>query len=345
LAARILKIQRSNIFFNPLNSIKMKRKNYYGLLTIAALLVILVVSCKKDELPTVTTSAVSEIKATSATCGGNITSEGKSSVTDCGVCWSTGQTPTINDNMSSEGPATGSFTSSLYGLTPNTTYYVRAFATNDEGTAYGNVTSFKTIAGATVYTDIDGNQYHAVTVGTQMWLSSNLKVTHYRNGDAIANVTLGSDWDVLTTGAYCDYNNTASNSNTYGRLYNWYAVNDSRNIAPAGFHVATDAEWTTLVSYLGGDTIAGGKLKETGTSHWNSPNTGATNSTGFTALPGGNRFINDQFWDLGNMAALWTSTEKDASNAMYWKLAYNGKYVSTQFEKKKWGFSVRCVKD
>lgn len=136
-------------------------------------------------------------------------------------------------------------------------------------------------------TDYDGNVYQTVLIGDQCWMMENLKVTHYRNGDPIPHVTDGVTWGNLTSGAYCNYNNDEGNVATYGRLYNWYAVDDSRNIAPAGWHVPSDAEWQTLVDYLGGDAVAGGKMKEAGTTHWASPNTGATNESGFTALPGG----------------------------------------------------------
>ena len=152
---------------------------------------------------------------------------------------------------------------------------------------------------AATVTDIDGNVYHTVTIGTQTWMVENLKTTRYRNGEAIPNITDNASWAALITCAYCDYNNIPSNSITYGKLYNWYAVNDSRNIAPMGWHVSTDAEWTTLTTFLGGTSIAGGKLKENGTIHWNSPNVGATNETGFSALPGGYR-LNSGFYGAGD---------------------------------------------
>jgi len=124
--------------------------------------------------------------------------------------------------------------------------------------------------------DIDGNFYHAVAIGTQVWMAENLRTTKYRDGSPIPNVTDSSVWILTTEGAYCNYNNDTTHSNTYGRLYNWYAVIDTRNIAPEGWHVPTQDEWNTLVQFLGGGAVAGGKLKETGTAHWNSPNRGAT---------------------------------------------------------------------
>ncbi|TFH65295.1 MAG: hypothetical protein E4G91_03005 [Candidatus Zixiibacteriota bacterium] len=194
-------------------------------------------------------------------------------------------------------------------------------------------------------TDIDGNAYQTVTIGTRVWMAENLRVTHYRNGEAIPNVTDSPSWAGLTTGAYCEYNNDVSNVATYGRLYNWYAVGDSRNIAPTGWHVASDAEWQTLVDYLGGNAVAGWKMKETGTAHWLPPNSG-TNECGFTALPGGYRGSNNAvFGDLGNYACFWTSTAISSSYAWYRSISYNYPEISHYDSRKFYGFSVRCVKD
>ena len=194
-------------------------------------------------------------------------------------------------------------------------------------------------------TDYDGNVYQTVLIGDQCWMMENLKVTHYRNGDPIPHVTDGGEWDDLSTGAYCEYNDPA-NVATYGRLYNWYAVDDSRNLAPEGWHVPTDAEWQTLVDYLGGASVAGGKMKEAGTTHWNPPNAGATNESGFTALPGG--FRSGDFFDaMGNVAYFWSSTEYeyDSSRVLSRYLNYISSQVGLEFNYKQAGFSVRCVRD
>ena len=192
-------------------------------------------------------------------------------------------------------------------------------------------------------TDIDGNVYHTVKIGTQTWMVENLKVTRYRNGDAIPTVTNGTEWSNLTTGAYCDYENAASNSTIYGKLYNWYAVADSRNIAPPGWHVASDAEWTTLITFLGGKDVAGGMLKEEGTAHWPSPNAGATNETGFSALPGG-YYYGGSFGNLGSIGTWWSSTA-NSSNAWDRVMHYsNGEVYRYGFNQSN-GFSVRCVRD
>lgn len=196
-----------------------------------------------------------------------------------------------------------------------------------------------------IVTDYDGNIYQTVTIGTQVWMAENLKTTHYRNGTAIPNVTDSTAWSNLTTGAYCDFDNILSNSTTYGRLYNWYAVSNTNNIAPAGWHVASDSDWTTLTTYLGGQSVAGGKLKEAGFAHWLIPNTGATNETDFTALPGGYRTIAGNFNAMGGSANWWSSTEYDATNAWYRYLFFAGADVGRSEDSKRYGISVRCVKD
>jgi uncharacterized protein (TIGR02145 family) len=193
--------------------------------------------------------------------------------------------------------------------------------------------------------DIDGNVYQTVKIGNQWWMAENLKVTHYRNGDTIQNVIENSEWASLSTGAYCVYNNDEGNVDTYGRLYNWYAVNDERKIAPQGWHVSTNEDWQTLADYLGGESVAGGKLKETGTSHWFSPNTGATNESGFTALPGGARRIPGDFFDMGGQAHFRSATERNNNNAYYWTMYCVNSEVRLDSYYKQDGFSVRCVKD
>jgi uncharacterized protein (TIGR02145 family) len=194
-------------------------------------------------------------------------------------------------------------------------------------------------------TDIDGNTYRTVKIGNQLWMAENLKTTHYRNGDPIPNVTDHSPWDGLTTGAYCYYDNNAEKAQPYGLLYNWYAVNDHRNIAPVGWHVASDAEWKILVDYLGGDADAGDKMKEKGTAHWQSPNTGATNRSGFSALPGGCRMGYGYFGNLGESALFWSSSEGTGGHAWAPGIGSNRSRVARNDCPMKSGLSVRCVRD
>jgi len=194
-------------------------------------------------------------------------------------------------------------------------------------------------------TDAAGNHYTIVTIGTQTWMASNLRVTHYSNGESITNLTVDADWAGATFAAWCDYSNTAANGTKYGHLYNWYAASDTRNIAPVGWHVPTDAEWTTLTTYLGGESVAGGKLKEAGTLNWASPNTAAINETGFSALPGGLRYSDGTFYYIGNDGAWWTAGESNASYAWYRYMSCSRSSVYRNYDGKADGFSVRCLRD
>jgi uncharacterized protein (TIGR02145 family) len=306
-------------------------------------------SCKKDAktgIPVVTTSAVTDITQTTASGGGIVTDNGGGEIISCGICWSAGRVPTLNDKLSSTSGTTAGFTLSLNGMVKNTNYYVMAYATNSAGTGFGEPIMFRTQQGSGTVTDVDGNIYDTVQIGTQVWLVQNLKVTHYRNGEAIDNRTDNTQWCNFISGSYCDYGNDVNNVPEYGRLYNWYAVNDTRKIAPEGWHVATDADWLTLVNFLGGDAAAGGKLKESGTSHWESPNTGANNETGFAALPAGTRFGEygipgyGTFTKIGKTAEWWTSDEQRT-----WGVSYDaGAIVHNTDSRWTDGFSVRCVK-
>jgi uncharacterized protein (TIGR02145 family) len=206
-------------------------------------------------------------------------------------------------------------------------------------------------------TDIDGNIYQTVKIGDQWWMAENLKVTHYRNGNPIPNVTDGTTWSGLSTGACCDFINDPLNVATYGRLYNWYAVDDSSNIAPEGWHVPSDEELKQLEMYLGmsqaeADDLywrgldEGGKLKEVGTTHWMHPNSGATNESGFTALGAGYRSDTGGFLAAyGAATYFWTSTEGSSDNAWSRCLDYNRSDVRRQESSERSGFSVRCVRD
>ena len=310
-------------------------------------------------LPKLSTTSASSITATTAISGGNITNDGGSSVTARGVCWGTTNGPNITGNKTSDNVGTGSFTSSLTGLTAGATYYVRAYATNTAGTGYGNEVSFSAVQtsgyNCGTVTDIDGNLYHTVTIGTQCWMVENLKTTKYRNGDPIANISDNIVWTTLTSGAYCWYNNDPATYNAdYGVLYNFYAVNDNRNIAPVGWHIPTDSEWQTLVDSLGGDYNVGGPLKEIGTSHWNGgnpQNLGASNSSGFTALPGGwrsNQSDNDgKFYFVSSGGAWWSTGESELNHEWVWIRELYGDLLAVGHNPypKQYGFSVRCVRD
>jgi uncharacterized protein (TIGR02145 family) len=307
-------------------------------------------------LATLTTTTVSSITSTTASSGGNISNDGGGAVTAKGVVWSTSQNPTIAlTTKTVDGIGTGSFTSNLTGLSPSTLYYVRAYATNSAGTAYGNQQTLTT-ATSTNPVDVDGNVYTTVTIGSQVWIKENLKVTKYRNGDPIQTNLNNTAWENTTTGACAIYNNDAANNTTYGTLYNWYAVADSRDLCPVAWHVPSDEEWKTLEIYLGmiasdADLTGfrgtaqnvGGKLKST--SLWINPNGGATNESGFSGLPGGTRNFSGGYNSLNSHGNFWSSTENSTTIAWYRTLYYfDGSSIRGTTNKQN-GYSVRCIKD
>ncbi len=289
--------------------------------------------------PTLSTDSVINVTAYTALCGGNVTTDNGNPVTERGVCWSTNQNPTIADSKIVVGTGMGTFKITLSGLTSNTVYFVRAYATNSVGTAYGNSRTFTT--GNNTLIDIEGNIYHFVTIGTQVWMVENLQTTKYRNGDPIPNVTDNNDWNLQTYGAYCNYNNDIDFSNVYGHLYNWFVVGDSRNIAPLGWHVPTIEEWNILNAFVGGSAYT---LKEMGTAHWQDPNFG-TNFVGFTALPNGWRDSFGAYSFIGESANWWTSTQYASDFAAFVWLSFDDKMGSVTTTPKKYGFAIRCIRD
>ncbi len=189
--------------------------------------------------------------------------------------------------------------------------------------------------------DIDGNVYDYVTIGSQTWMAEDLKTTHYNDGTAIPLVTDASTWSNLTKAGYCWYNNdSAANKATYGALYNWYAANTGK-LAPAGWHVATNAEWNVLITFVGGDSVAGGELKDTSVLLWAPPNTGATNAYGFAAVPGGCRVTNGAFNGMDGSAFWWSAT----ANSRGLDMLYVSAFVNRDSSGVRAGFSVRCVRD
>ena len=199
-------------------------------------------------------------------------------------------------------------------------------------------------------TDIDGNVYSTVEIGSQCWMAENLKVERYLNGDNIPTGLSDAAWQSTTSGAFAVYNNDAANKATYGLLYNWFAVDDARGLCPTGWHVPTDGEWTQLTYHLGGGSVAGGQMKTTGTLEagtglWFAPNTSATNSSGFSGLPGGDRPISGAFFSQGLGGYWWSSSEYSTANAWYRLLYYYyGDAYRPNYYKQS-GFSVRCLRD
>ena len=196
-------------------------------------------------------------------------------------------------------------------------------------------------------TDIEGNVYKTIVIGTQTWMAENLRTTKYRNGDEIYNVTSNDTWNsLLSTGAYCTYANTTNLDTiaTYGRLYNFFAVADNRQLAPQGWRVATMDDWLTLTDYLGGDTIASNKMKEVGNKHWEDPFL-SDNSSGFTALPGSDRYLAKNTDQMGFYGVWWTSSEYNETGAGFLYLYYYSSNIYRGVNYKKNGYSVRCIKE
>jgi uncharacterized protein (TIGR02145 family) len=276
-------------------------------------------------LAVLTTTGLKSLSLTTAQCGGNIT----------------------NDAHTSDVTGTTVFTGTLTDLTLGSTYYVRAYATNLVGTSYGNQLTYVHVEPVT---DNDGNVYGVVTIGTQIWMGENLRTTTYNDGSLIPNVVNGTEWANTSTPAFCWYNNSAPSFKIpYGALYNWYAASSGK-LCPVGWHVPTSDDFALLIGYLGGESVAGGKLKEAGTEHWKTPNLGATNGSGFTALPGGGRYnVYSQggtFSDMGMYAYHWSSTVgTNTSKGVSFDLSYALNVIGKDEVPKGDGGSVRCIKN
>ena len=317
----------------------------YRILLLVICLISFSISCiNRPPQILLTTANVTGITQTSATSGGNITADRLDSVTSRGVCWATTTDPTPNDNKTSDGTSSGSFISTMTGLQPGTDYYVRAYAVSETDTVYGRNILFLTKDYDTMI-DIEGNVYKTVTIGTQTWMAENLRTTRFSDSTAIPLVKDEARWPGLTTSGYCWYKNDEDAFKpTYGALYNWYSINTGK-VCPIGWHVPDDSEWAQLATYLGGDYIAGGKLKETGSTYWVEPNTGATNESGFTAFPGGFRYNDGKFFDFGFSSYWWSSEEFSETRAWFRFVYYNDGNVYRFNNIKKNGFSIRCLKD
>ncbi len=318
--------------------------------------------------PTVNTAIVLTTNSTSAIGGGRVDYDGGGAVIVRGYCWSTAHNPTVKDHKTADGSGIGFFVSTISGLSPNTIYFFRAYATNSSGTSYGREIAFilEIFKGPTI-TDIDGNVYHTVTIGSQTWMAENLKTTKFRNGDPVPNITEDLGMPKKLYG-YSDYEHDPNYSTIYGRLYDWYVVMDTRNIAPEGWHVPSESEWTTLTDYLSnngygyegsGADIAKSMASKSG---WEPSEFMGTvgndqlsnNSSGFTALPGGGRFLMTgphttagfYFLRIGIEGHWWGTTIP----TMYGQggsrgIGYEGNALTGFTTIEEDGYSVRCVKD
>jgi uncharacterized protein (TIGR02145 family) len=319
------------------------------------------------------TGQLSEVTTTSAKCSGSIQSG--SNVIDCGICMATYPDPTINGSVVSSFQNSGSFTCSITDLLPDMTYYVRAYATTSEDTEYGKVIQLTTPAeaGNTLsilnpdltygkVSDIDGNEYHTINIGTQTWMVENLSVTKFRNGEAIPTVTDNGKWEKLKTAAQCNYNNNAEANSIrkFGRLYNYFAVKDARNIAPEGWHVATAADWNKLTDYLKNNlgvskSVAQALASKTDWVESQFPNSigsldpetfmPVNNTSGFAALPAGIRADYGLFTAVGVYGSWWVAGETNGNNAGFRSMNNYGSIVGQNNYNQRFGLSVRCIKD
>ena len=316
----------------------------------------------KISLPNLSTTAVTAISSTSVISGGTIFSDGGSPVTSRGVVWDINQVPTIDiSSKIVDYYGTGNFNSYILNLKPNTTYYLRAYAINQIGISYGNVVSFTTqnsimninCPGEPTVKDIDGNTYNTVKIGSQCWIRENLKVTKYRDGTiipldesgGIAGNGSGQVWSSKSIGMRTVYGHDVANLVTYGYLYNWHAAADTKGICPSGWHVPGESEWKVLTDFLGDSSVAGGKLKTVGTTYWTSPNDGATNESGFSALSGGYRHSDGSFYYSSRVLSFfWSGTDENEFAWFRGLYNYHDNLYRGRFNKSS-GASIRCLKD
>ncbi len=359
-----------------------KKISVFALLSISLSLFV-IWSCEDEDVdimpPSINLYLVNDITETTASVGvafwpGHHSSTGKIPFIDAGLVWKKNYNSSLEDH---DGIFTGAHFNldeeyntriNIVGLEPGTPYYLRAYGINKYDTAYSITQTFETLGesdngngdngtgngnGDIEYgeniSDIDGNEYSTVIIGQQQWMAENLRTTTFNDGTSITHAYEGNEWVNLKTAGYAWYDNDESYGVNYGALYNWYAAN-SDQLCPDGWRVATDDDWTQLTSYLGGESVAGGKLKATGTVEdgdglWDAPNEGATNETGFSALPGGSRYVNASFLEMGNQGFWWTTLETTEQLAMARRMhAYFAAVQRTEGEKTE-GYAVRCIKN
>ena len=305
--------------------------------------------------PRVLTSDILNITSWSASSGGNVISDGGADVHAKGVCYSYNPNPTIHTsiNVTYDGSGMGGFVSSITGLTNFTRYYVRAYAINTIGITYGEEKTFFTMPnpcpGAPFVIDVSGNVYETVQIGNQCWMKSNLRVNKYRNGDTITTGLAVTNWLSTTQGAFVVYDDFSSNDLVFGKLYNHYAVTDNRGLCPTGWRVPSDSDYLSLINNFGGLNIAGGALKDTvnlpNIGGWQNPNVGATNNSGFSALPGGLRDINGNFNGISLFSYWWTSTLLTGRYSVSCKLFSGNSQIYREVGTSTNGYSVRCLRE
>lgn len=329
-------------------------KSIFSMLCIGSTLFALI-SCNKNEeetlaleevtLASITTDSLRAVGSTSLQIGGIITSDGNGMVTR-GVCWSSDHEPTISDDTTIAGKGKGSFVSYIENLKSNTRYYFRAYATNSAGTSYGNVLEVTTTE---TVTDKDGNVYNTIKIGNQLWMAENLKTTHYRNGDPINIFQYGISLQEMKEGSFTNSKHLGMGWDFYGAYYNWFAINDRRSICPEGWHIPTDAEWNTILNTVGEKNFTKQILQHN--YKYNDIMKGATNSSGFSAVPAG--YCIDISLDgtitLANVTgnvSLWSSTEVNETmgSSLFLKIMFPDKPYLIETSKFN-ANPVRCIKD
>jgi uncharacterized protein (TIGR02145 family) len=299
--------------------------------------------------PSVSTNSVTNIQSSAFKAIGTINEIGDLPIVHHGFCLPVNPDPTNDDIHIDYGAAeaTGRFEGVISDLSPGTDYYVRAYIETAFQVYYGNLLSLSTIE-ETQVSDADENVYSVINIGAQTWMLENLRVTRFADGTGIRFAMENSQWVLEGSYAYCWFLNSESgNKDIYGALYNWSIVNSEKDLCPSGWHIPDDADWSVLIEFLGGAEQAGGKLKEEGTAHWVSPNTGATNESGFTALPGSYRTATGEFFSVEarTVGAWWSAGDGGAGSYPSVKLYANDAKLHTEDSDAGSGYSVRCIKD
>ena len=290
------------------------------------------------------TKPIIDISTTTASTGGNIINKKEVEINARGVCWSRSEDPSVRDYKTDEGRGKGGYITSLKGLAPGTTYYLRAYAIAGMDTVYGNIISFTTKDYGEV-TDIEGNRYRTIKIGAQTWMAENLRATRFNDSSSITLIEKNDKWAAQSSPAYCWYKNSEDAfKSMYGAIYNWYTVNTGK-LCPAGWHVPSNSDWDELANFLGSSDVAGGILKETGEEYWSTPNTGATNQYRFSALPGGLRYYDGEFRDFGFGGYWWSSSELSDERAFFRHIFYQDGSLFRFDNEKRNGFYVRCISD
>jgi len=330
-----------------------RKRLIFSLVCVTVFCIVAITGCKKREhipLPEVNTTEMIVVTPVSALASGTVISVG-AELKEKGICWSESPSPTIKDNKATSYiyPYLITFEVLIDSLIPETKYYARAYATSIAGTGYGEELSFVTpldISGEKgTVTDADGNVYPTIGIGAQIWMAENLKTTRFNDGAPIPEVSGRTAWNNRWTPAYCWYeNDEESGRDIYGALYNWFAVGTGK-LCPIGWHVPDNTEWKALVTYLGGIKVAGGKMKVPGTQFWEQPNTGATNSSGFSGLPAGCRADYGEFYSKGVNLVLWTSSINNSTSAWCYVISAFSDDLENHPKDSSTGYSIRCIKD